>query len=68
MNVKNYLLAALLVSSLPTFAQKKWTMQECIDYAMANNISLKKSSLQRMSTNEDLQSSKAPSISQQARI
>ena len=59
MNVKNYLLAALLVSSLPTFAQKKWTMQECIDYAMANNISLKKSSLQRMSTNEDLQSSKA---------
>lgn len=44
---------------LPVFAQKKWTMQECIDYAMANNISLKKSSLQRMSTNEDLQSSKA---------
>ena len=59
MNVKNYLLAALLISSIPTFAQKKWTMQECIDYAMANNISLKKSSLQRMSTNEDLQSSKA---------
>ena len=34
-------------------------MQECIDYAMANNISLKKSGLQRMSTNEDLLSSKA---------
>ena len=59
MNVRNFLLTALLVSSLPTFAQKKWTMQECIDYAMANNISLKKSGLQRKSTNEDLLSSKA---------
>ena len=59
MNIKNYLLAALLVSSLPLSAQKKWTMQECIDYAIANNISLKKSGLQRMSTNEDLLSSKA---------
>lgn len=59
MNVKNYLLAALLVSSLPSFAQKKWTMQECIDYAMANNISLRKSGLQRISTNEDLLASKA---------
>ena len=59
MNVKNYLLVALLVSSLPSFAQKKWTMQECIDYAMANNISLRKSSLQRISTNEDLLASKA---------
>ena len=59
MNIKNYLLAALIVSALPVSAQKKWTMQECIDYAMANNISLKKSGLQRMSSNEDLQSSKA---------
>ena len=59
MNVKNYLLVALLVSSLPSFAQKKWTMQECIDYAMANNISLRKSGLQRISTNEDLLASKA---------
>ena len=59
MNIKNYLLAALLVSSLPLSAQKKWTMQECIDYAMANNISLKKSGLQRMSKNEELLSSKA---------
>lgn len=59
MKIKNYFVAALLVSVLPACAQKKWTMQECIDYAMANNISLKKSSLQRMSSNEDLLSSKA---------
>ena len=59
MNVKNYLLAALLVSSLPTFAQKKWTMQECIDYAMANNITLQKSKLQKQSATEDLKGSKA---------
>lgn len=59
MDIKNICFAILFCFVLPVFAQKKWTMQECIDYAMANNISLKKSSLQRMSTNEDLQSSKA---------
>lgn len=32
-------LVALLVSSV-TFAQKKWTLQECIAYAEENNISL----------------------------
>jgi len=59
MDIKNICFGILFCFVLPVFAQKKWTMQECIDYAMANNISLKKSSLQRMSTNEDLQSSKA---------
>ena len=38
---------------------KKWTLQECIDYAMENNISLKKSHLQRQSASEDLKGAKA---------
>ena len=43
---------------LTSFAQKKWTMQECIDYAMANNITLQKSKLQKQSATEDLKGSK----------
>ena len=45
--------------TLTISAQKKWTMQECIDYAMANNITLQKSKLQKQSVTEDLKSSKA---------
>ena len=45
--------------TLTISAQKKWTMQECIDYAMANNITLQKSKLQKQSATEDLKGSKA---------
>jgi len=56
------------VALLPTvsFAQKKWTLQECLDYAMENNITLQKSRLQRQSAIEDVKGSKAqllPSLS-----
>ena len=47
-------------------AQKKWTMQECVDYAMQNNIVLQKSRLQQQSAAEDLKGSKSallPSLS-----
>ena len=49
----------MLMLTLTISAQKKWTMQECIDYAMANNITLQKSKLQKQSTTEDLKGSKA---------
>ena len=45
---------------------KKWTLQECIDYALNNNIQLKKSQIQRLSAKEDVLQSKAallPSMS-----
>ncbi len=45
--------------TIPAMAQKLWTLQECIDYAMENNISLQKSSLQKRSSKEDLLQSKA---------
>lgn len=38
---------------------KKWTLDECISYAVANNITLKKTRLARMSANEDLKQAKA---------
>ena len=47
-------------------AQKQWTLNDCIDYAMQNNITLKKSKLQRQSAKEDVLQSKAallPSLS-----
>ena len=40
-------------------AQKLWTLQECIDYAMENNITLQKSKLQKSTATETLKGSKA---------
>lgn len=40
-------------------AQKQWTLQDCIDYAMENNITLQKSKLQKESATEDLKGAKA---------
>ena len=48
----------LAMLAITTSAQKKWTMQECIDYAMENNITLQKSKLQKQSATEDLKGSK----------
>lgn len=50
------------------FAQEKkqWTLKECIDYALQNNISLKKTNIQKKSSHEDLLQSQAallPSLS-----
>lgn len=38
---------------------KKWTLQECIDYAMQNNITLKKSQIQNRIAKEDIELAKA---------
>lgn len=47
MNMKKYviiIITALTVVSLTAGAQaKKWTLQECIDYAVENNIALRQS-------------------------
>ena len=56
------LMGLLLMAVLPTCAQdmgKKWTLQDCIDYALANNIQLKKNEIQRLSAEEDVLQSKA---------
>lgn len=38
---------------------KKWTLQECIDYAIANNISLQQSELSKRSAEEDVKQAKS---------
>ena len=60
MKIKTLLLAGLMViGPVGLSAQKKWTLQDCIDYAMENNITLQKSKLQKQSATEDLKGAKA---------
>ncbi len=52
----------MLTVTIPLFGQattKKWTLQDCIDYAKQNNISLKKNQVQHLSALEDVEQSKA---------
>lgn len=67
-NMKRHLLtmAATVLLVSVAHSQKQWTLNDCIDYAMQNNITLKKSRLQRLSSSEDVKQSKAallPSLS-----
>ena len=41
------------------FGQKTWTLQECIDYALTNNIQLKKNKISAQSAEQDVIQSKA---------
>lgn len=46
--------------------RSRWTLQECLDYAMQNNITLQRAKLQLRSSKEDVKGSKAallPSLS-----
>ena len=57
---KGILLIGLMLLMLSTaYGQKQWTLQQCIDYAMENNITLQKSKLQKESATEDLKGAKA---------
>lgn len=61
-------LAGLMMLPLTAVAQRPWTMQECIDYALQKNITLKKARLQQQEAVEELKGSKAallPSVSAQ---
>ena len=63
---KGLIAMGIALISISATAQKKWTMQECIDYAMENNITLQKSILQKQSATEDLKGAKGallPSLS-----
>lgn len=64
--VRIALLAALPWCMTPSASAKTWTLDECIQYAMDNNITLKKSGLNRLSATESTRQSKAqllPSLS-----
>lgn len=60
-------LGSLFLLALPTVTQaRQWTLSDCINYALANNIQLKKAKLQEYSALEDVKQSQAallPSLS-----
>lgn len=57
---KNVFLSFAALAALATSAEAKtWTLDECINYAMENNITLQKQGLTRQSSHEDVLSSKA---------
>jgi outer membrane protein len=60
------LIGVALATNSATANAKEWSLQECIAYALQNNISLQKSSLNRLNAKEDILLSKAqlfPSLS-----
>ena len=59
-SLPNYCLLFIVYcfSFSPAWAQKKWTIDDCIAYAMQNNITLQKSRLQLQSAGEDVRASK----------
>ena len=42
-----FLMMSLFFLTSMMFGQKKWTLQECIDYAMQNNITLQQARLMK---------------------
>ena len=56
---KVLLIGVAMLGTVQMSAQKQWTLQDCIDYAMENNITLKKSQLKKQSATEDLKGVKA---------
>ena len=60
MRIRTLLLTVLMASGTVSLsAQRLWTLQDCIDYAMENNITLQKSKLQKESATEELKGAKA---------
>ena len=43
----------MVMASIGAHAQKQWTLRDCIDYAMQNNITLKQAVLKKQSATED---------------
>ncbi|CAL2078851.1 outer membrane protein [Tenacibaculum sp. 190524A05c] len=65
-NSKLILLSAFLLGTTFSFGQKKWTLKEAVDHALANNITIKQNKLSVEIAEKDVKSNKAnflPSLS-----
>ena len=61
-----WLSSVLLLSISTTSTARQWTLKDCIDYALANNITLKKAKIKEYYSHEDIKQSQAellPSLS-----
>lgn len=60
-------MAGLMLMSMPMeCAARQWSLKDCIDYALANNIQLQKAKVQQLSALEDIKQSQSallPSLS-----
>lgn len=60
-------MAGLMLMSMPTeCAARQWSLKDCIDYALANNIQLQTAKVQQLSALEDIKQSQSallPSLS-----
>ncbi len=64
--LKTGLLIIMAIGVTHPALARKWTLRECINYALQNNITLQKSSLTRLSAEQDIMQSQAallPSLS-----
>lgn len=62
MRYKFYTLITIIAIALQTNAQQKWDLRKCVDYAMANNISVKQTDLQAKLSALTLKQSKLSQI------
>ena len=66
MNRIRILVCLVMTSSFLVQAQKQWTLQECLDYAMANNITLQQNRISSQQRTAEVEAGKAalwPSLS-----
>ena len=57
--IKICIAGLLVVSPAVQTSAREWTLADCVNYALANNISLKKSKVQQLSALEDVKQSQA---------
>jgi outer membrane protein len=58
MKFNYYLTLLFLFIAINSFAQEKWTLQQCVEYALTNNISVKQADVQARMDKLTLQQSK----------
>ena len=64
--LRRWLLPLCLLAAMPAGAQKQWTLDDCLQYALQNNITLQKARLQLLTATEEVKGQKAsllPSLS-----
>ncbi|WP_111307665.1 TolC family protein [Confluentibacter sediminis] len=64
--IKNSFIVSIFFVSALCFSQKKWTLQECVTYALENNITIKKAENTLLTNDQDIIAAKGgflPSVS-----
>lgn len=56
--MKNILTISLCMLTISMFAQKKWTLKECVDHALENNITIKQTENTLLSNDQDIKAAK----------